>query len=290
MRKTHLLALSAISAALLAQGAAHATTLPYKGVDKLVAEADGIVIGTVRQVQSAEDSQKDIETYVTLDNLKVLGGRYAAPTLTLRLKGGRVDNEILFIDGTPQFKQDERVLMFVQGNGRDIVPLVGWTQGVFRLLTDPASGAMTIADNAGHLVVGLDGDKVLTSGVDADAHVLGAPNADFVRHVAAPGQASGGKTDDGTASVMVEATVARNAPPMAAEAFLSALQKRIDGRAASASPFVQLESVEQGVPAKFSRRDGVSSNTRANAVVNAVQDTGQPQLPQRMAPPPAQGK
>src|SRR5262249_38388155 len=89
MRKTHLLALTAVSAALLAQGIAHGTTLPYKGVDKLVAEADGIVIGTVRQVQSAQDSQKDIETYVTLDNLKVLGGRYAAPTLTLRLKGGR---------------------------------------------------------------------------------------------------------------------------------------------------------------------------------------------------------
>jgi hypothetical protein len=289
MRKTHLLALSAVAAALLAQGFAQATTLPYKGVDKLVAEADGIVIGTVRQVQAAEDSQKDIETYVTLDNLKVLGGRYAAPTLTLRMKGGRVDNEILFIDGTPQFKQDERVLMFVQGNGRDLVPLVGWTQGVFRLVADK-SGALTVADNAGHPVVGLDGDKVLTSGVDADAHVLGAPNADFVMHVAAPGQASAGKTDDGSASSMVESTVAKNAPPMSADAFLAALQKRIDKRAASASPFVQLESVEQGVPAKFSRRDGVSSNTRANAVVNAVQESAQPQLPHRMEPPPAQGR
>jgi hypothetical protein len=290
MRKTTLLALTAISAALFAQGAAHATTLPYKGVDKLVAEADGIVIGTVRQVQSTEESQKDIETYVTLDNLKVLGGRFAAPTLTLRLKGGRVDNEILFIDGTPQFKQDERVLMFVQGNGRDIVPLVGWTQGVFRLMTDKASGAMTIADHAGHPVVGFEGNRVLTSGVDADAHILGAPNADFVVHVAAPGQASAGKTNDGSASTMVEATVAKNAPPMAAEAFLSALQKRIDQRAAGASPFMQLESVELGVPAKFSHRDGVSPNARANAVVNAVQDSGQPQLPQRLAPPPAPGK
>src|SRR6478672_10308546 len=71
MRKHSFLALAAFAALAAAQGGASATTLPYKGLDKLVAEADGIVIGTVRQVQSVQDSAKDIHTFVTFDHVKM---------------------------------------------------------------------------------------------------------------------------------------------------------------------------------------------------------------------------
>ena len=80
MRKHSLLALATVAALAAAQGAAQATTLPYKGLDRLVAEADGIVMGTVRQVQSVQDGEKDIHTFVTFDHVKMLGGRHAAPT------------------------------------------------------------------------------------------------------------------------------------------------------------------------------------------------------------------
>ena len=79
-----------LSALALAAGAsqASATTLPYKSFDRLANEADGVVVGTVRAVQPMKDGRSDIHTFVTLDQLQVVGGRYAAPTLTLRLAGG----------------------------------------------------------------------------------------------------------------------------------------------------------------------------------------------------------
>lgn len=283
MRKNHFLALAALAAALAAaQGGAQATTLPYKGLDKLVAEADGIVLGTVRQVQSMQDERQDIETFVTIDNLKMLGGRHAAPTLTLRLRGGLVGHERLHIDAAPQFRQGERVLMFVQGNGRDLVPLVGWKQGLFRLVSD-RNGGTVVADAAGRPVVAIEGDRVLTGEpASADMHLEGEPNADVVMHVAARGEASGGTSEDGASAQVVEATRAQAASPMSAEAFLAAVGARISQRALGAAPFMAVDSVEPGTPAQFSNRDGVHANTRANAVSQPAADSAQPQLPHRI--------
>jgi hypothetical protein len=290
MRKNSLLALAALAALAAAQGGAQATTLPYKGLDKLVAEADGIVLATVRQVQSVQDADKDISTFVTFDHVKMLGGRHAASTLVLQLRGGHVGNESLRVDGAPQFKADERVLMFVQGNGRDLVPLVGWNQGLFRLVND-REGALRVADAAGRPVIGLEGERVLTAdAAEADVHLESAPDADFVMHVAAQGQAEGGISEDGQPAQLVEATRAVPAAPMSADDFLAAVGKRISQRALGASPFAEVESVEAGAAARISHRDGVSANARANAVAQPPATTSQPQLPQRIDIRPVEGE
>jgi hypothetical protein len=290
MRKNSLLALAALAALAAAHGGVQATTLPYKGLDKLVAEADGIVLATVRQVQSVQDSEKDIHTFVTFDHVKMLGGRHAAPTLTLRLRGGHVGNESLRIDGAPQFKADERVLMFVQGNGRDLVPLVGWNQGLFRLVND-RRGALTVADADGHPVVGLEGDRVMTGEVaEADVPLESADGASVVMHVAARGQAGGGTSEDGAEAQVVEANRAVAATPMAADDFLAALGKRISQRALGASPFFDVDSVEVGARAPLSHKDGVNANARANAVVQPAAESAQPQAPQRREIRPVEGE
>jgi len=291
MRKNTLLALAALAALAAAQGAAQATTLPYKGLDKLVAEADGIVIGTVRQVQSVQDSEKDIHTFVTLDHVKMLGGRHAAPTLTLRMRGGHVGKESLRVDGAPQFKADERVLMFVQGNGRDIVPLVGWNQGLFRLVND-RNGNTMVADAAGRPVVALDGDRVVTADAteSEDTTLESGPDAALVMHVSAPGQAGGGTTEDGAPAQVVAATRAVAATPMSADDFLAAVGKRISQRALGASPFMDVDSVEAGTRAQVNHKDGVSTNARANAVARPAAESTQPQAPQRIEIKPVEGE
>jgi hypothetical protein len=291
MRKTFALTLAA-SALTFALGAAQATTLPYKSLDRLVAESDGIVVGTVRQVQFAADAQHDIGTYVTLDNLQVLEGRYSAPTLTLRLKGGRVGNEILFVDGVPQFKADERVVLFVQGNGRDLVPLVGWTQGLFRLQPG-ADGALVVTDAAGHAVLGVKGNQVLTQeGADAegsDVHVLGAPNADFALRAAAAGQSGAGRTENGSAVKLVGERIAKDAKPMKADAFIELVKQRSAGRNAQlAQSAASLRSVEIGAPlAAVDQRDAAADPRAAAQPQAQGPEFTQPALPKHQAVPAA---
>jgi hypothetical protein len=288
MRKTSLLTLAALAAAaLLAQGPARATTLPYKDLDRLVGESDAVVMATVRQVQAIEDAQKTIHTYVTLDNLQMLGGRYDAPTLTLRMTGGRIGDRGLFIDGMPDFQPEQRVLMFVQGNGRDVVPLVGWSQGLFRISNDDA-GVQVVSDAEGRAVTALQGSRVvvdLSQGAgDAQVHLLGAPDAAVARHAAAPGSASAGTTDDGSESRVIEATEVTHAA-MPAPAFLASVKKRIAQRALSHQPFAQLHSAEAASDALVDLHDEVSADTRANAGASTAAESMQPQSPARKAPP-----
>src|ERR1700676_3288836 len=130
-----------------------ATTLVYKSFDDLVKEADGIVMGSVTNIESRKDARGRIYTYVTLGDLQMLHNRYEGKDFTLVMEGGRVGNEIAGIEGSPQFEYKQRVILFVQGNGREIVPLVGWEQGVFRVQKDPESGQEIISDSEGNRVL-----------------------------------------------------------------------------------------------------------------------------------------
>jgi len=292
MRKISLTLAALAAATLLAQGPARATTLSYKDLDRLVSESDAVVMATVRQVQPVEDAQKTIHTYVTFGDLQMLGGRYDSPTLTLRVEGGRVGNRGLFIDGAPDFEPEQRVLMFVQGNGRDVVPLVGWSQGLFRLSND-ANGAQVVSDAEGRAVTALQGSRVMVdlsqAEGDQNVHLLGAPNADVARHAAAPGAASAGTSDDGSQTTVLEATEATHAA-MPAPTFIASVKKRIAQRAISHQPFARLQSVEMGSEALADLRDQASTDTRANAAVRALPETTQPHAPSAKDAPATQAR
>jgi hypothetical protein len=101
-----------------ASGAADATTLLKKNLDDLVRESDAIVVGTVSEIQAQYDASGDSHSFVTLTGLQVIHGEYQEGSLTLRLEGGRVGNHIRAVIGSPRFHANERVLLFVQGNGR----------------------------------------------------------------------------------------------------------------------------------------------------------------------------
>jgi hypothetical protein len=245
MRSIPKSALTAIGALVLAIGSASATTLPYKSLDRLVAEAEGIVIGTVRQIDATIDERRDIHTYVTFDQLKVIGGHVGTPTLTLRLKGGVAGNERLLIHGSPSFKPDERVLMFIQGNGRDLVPFVGWSQGVFRLVRDPSSGNETVTDGNGAPLLAVQGDHLVTNGATEhrDVQLSGAPDAEKVARAAAAGRFNAGRTDDGSVSTVVDAGFVQGAKAITAEAFVEIVKRRVPRSVALARP---LRSVMPG--------------------------------------------
>lgn len=136
---------------------AEATMLLKKNFDSLVQEADGVVLGTVEKVTSSYDANKEIFTFVTLADLDVISGDFAGENFTVRLKGGRIDGEILEIEGSPLFNTGEQVVVFIKGNGKQAVPIVGWTQGVLRVVS--SKNDQTIEDYEGNRIVGIKGGK-----------------------------------------------------------------------------------------------------------------------------------
>jgi hypothetical protein len=151
----------AFTLALLAS--AEATVIQEKTLEDMLIEADLVAIAQVTAVQAfATTNQQYAYTYVTLGGLDVLQGAYDQPTLTLRTDGGPLgNNQWLRIAGMPQFKLGEKVVVFVKGNTERICPLVGWEQGLLRVVKDPRTGREVLKTSQGRGIHGVkDGDLV----------------------------------------------------------------------------------------------------------------------------------
>lgn len=230
-----------ICAVLLCAPQVNATVLPYKNLNDLVEESDGIIVGTVRNVESHLDPSKDIYTFVKLDQLEVLHGNYHQRTLTLRLMGGQVQNDILHVEGSPEFSQNDRVILFVRNNGSEIVPLVGWTQGVLRIVRDPATGREVINDHDGNRVVGVrDGhiEKHVTHQSDAriipnrpEGNLIPDRQQGPISEKSTLSEAFAGNTDDGSAAGLIEQSDMPNLETLSAATFMETIRRTMPSRA-----------------------------------------------------------
>jgi hypothetical protein len=186
----------ALAAVLFASSPSSATTVLALKFDELVRMADGVVLGTVERVISRRDERKHIATYVTLTDVEMLTGSYQGKTLTLRFEGGAAENEIVEVEGSPRFREKERVILFVHGNGEQLVPVVGWGQGVFRVVRDPRGGPEVISDSVGNRVFGIrDGQVVKERRVASDLELFGARPGTLKE--ASPPQGGFGRTESG---------------------------------------------------------------------------------------------
>jgi hypothetical protein len=214
-------------AGLLMSMQAFATTLVYKSFDDLVKEADGIVAGRVASIESRYNPKHEIYTFVTIDQLSVLGGSYQGPTLTLRLKGGQVDNNIAQIVGSPEFKLNEQVVLFVEGNGQYMVPLVGWTQGVFRVSQDAATGQQVILDHEGNRVLNVVGSEIVKDlKTQPAASIVGQQNK--ILSIASENKGGGGLADgklQTLSSLPGPIEVLTPMPTMTSQSFLGVIKK-----------------------------------------------------------------
>jgi len=194
MRKRSLIA--AAGMAIFLSQAAAATTLITQTLPQLVEEADGIVAGEVVDLVSRKSQDGTIYTYATLGNLDLIKGKYGGTTLTLRLEGGTADGETLFISGSPRFQKSERVVVLVRGNGEQIIPVVGWEQGLFRVKSDPDTGRETVSEAVGNRIFGISDGKIVKEQKNKpEAEYL---NLDDQRNEASPSpQGSGGRTESG---------------------------------------------------------------------------------------------
>lgn len=144
--------------ALLAQTpAARATTIIAPDFDTMVGRSDYIVRAVVKSVTSQWRDNPDkpgsryIGTLVELDVKEVIKGAPPSP-LILDVMGGRIGDLEFTIDGAPKFTVGQESILFVKGNGRQIVPLVGMSHGFYPVRRDKRTGQDQVMRSGGQLI------------------------------------------------------------------------------------------------------------------------------------------
>ncbi len=139
--------ISASVAFLLAFVFVRATTVVPPDFAQLVNESDYIVRAVVKSVNSEwreKDGHRHIFTLVELDVREVITGTPPQP-LVLEMLGGRVGEEEMRVVGAPRFKIGDEDILFVRGNGRNIVPLFAIMHGRYPILKETGTSREYVA-------------------------------------------------------------------------------------------------------------------------------------------------
>jgi hypothetical protein len=123
---------------------ASATVVIPADLGELSRDALAIVRGRVAAVDPRWTAdRRTIETIVTLEVESYLKGAFG-PTLQFSVPGGELGRFRSVVVGAPEFTVDERVVVFLGARGPSVPYVVGFSQGVFRVIR--------AAGNAGWLV------------------------------------------------------------------------------------------------------------------------------------------
>ncbi len=216
---------------------ANATTLLQMNFDDLVTISDGIVAGTVHNIESYYDDQNEIYTDITLKDLDIINGIYNQNTLTIRLNGGEVAGHVLFLEGAPRFDLNDRVILFLLENGKILVPIAGWTQGVFRVITDPSTAKKTVRDHQGNRVFSIAGDRIVKENIYSETANLVDKRTGMAIVAHDDGQSTGGFSFEGPDGTIRNSTLTGNMqketldspdkPAIEVEAFVLAIKNKL---------------------------------------------------------------
>ena len=193
-----------------------ATTLRYFNIRELLQLSHLVIEADVREIETIGTELQTVSTLITLDHITTLRGEFPEETLALVQRGGGINGEFLELQGSPHFVRGERVLLFILGNNSLMVPVLGWTQGLFRLRTD---GLVT--DHDGNLILGVDPDGNLIKEISA------SPTAHIVRLDGDVGHVQGGADIAVGAehTVPVEKSDENARTPMTTAMFLTTLKE-----------------------------------------------------------------
>lgn len=119
---------------LLAVAPAAATVVVPADLGELSHEARAIARGRVVAVEGRwTEDRRTIETLVTLEVESYWKGALG-PTLQFRVPGGELGRYRSVVVGAPEFAVDQRVVVFLGANGPVIPYVLGFNQGVYRVL------------------------------------------------------------------------------------------------------------------------------------------------------------
>jgi hypothetical protein len=125
-------------------------------LNELTKQSRLILIGVVSKVESDLGADKrSIFTFVTLKDLTILRGEFAEKEIRLRFEGGQVGFRVISVPGIPTFRESERVLLFLRTINLTICPLVGCSQGYFKVREN------SVTDISGNEIVGFKENVIL---------------------------------------------------------------------------------------------------------------------------------
>lgn len=125
-----------------------ATTVNPPEFTDLVNQSDYIVRAVVKSVVSeyARPGSRKIITKVELDIREVIAGKPPQP-LVLRMMGGKIGEDEMILEGAPQYKVGDENIFFVQGNGRQIYPLVAMMHGLYPIKRETGGREFIVRSN-----------------------------------------------------------------------------------------------------------------------------------------------
>lgn len=150
--RTAVLARALLAAAVVGLTATTARATIVRALDfgEQCAQAETVVVGTVRDVVSRRmpANPSFFETVVTLAVDEAVVGT-ASAALTLRLAGGEIGAIRQSIDGMPEFAPGERYVVFLDREQDPplVSPITGFNQGLYRI--ERAAGADVVRDRLG---------------------------------------------------------------------------------------------------------------------------------------------
>ena len=113
---------------------ARATTIVPADLGELSRDAVAIVHGRVADVRSQwTEDRGTVETIVTLEVEDYLKGSLGA-IVRFRVPGGELGRYRTIVVGAPDFVVDQRVVVFLGAHGPTVPHIVGFNQGVFRVV------------------------------------------------------------------------------------------------------------------------------------------------------------
>jgi hypothetical protein len=133
----------------LTASSSFATTVLAPSFERLVDRAELIFTGQVTSQHSEwknQNGQRSIVTFVSFRVDAIHKGN-AGSMLTLQFLGGTVGDVTLDVSEMPRFRDGERVVLFVSGNGEAASPVVGFYHGKFSLRQDASGREIMLKHN-----------------------------------------------------------------------------------------------------------------------------------------------
>jgi len=100
-------------------------------IDELAVRADSILIGEVTDSTCYQEGEGNIYTQVTLSVEQTIKGE-TEEEVVIRVAGGEVNGQVLWVEDAPSFQLGERVVVFLEEDD-GVFGVVGWFQGKFSI-------------------------------------------------------------------------------------------------------------------------------------------------------------
>lgn len=117
-----------------------AVTVVPLSFEELVRQSSSVVYARVLEVRGQwTDDRRSIDSLVTVEVIKGLKGT-SATELTVTIPGGQVGRYLNLLPGAPSLSRGDLAVLFLTARGPRLPVTTGFTQGIYRVVRDGASG------------------------------------------------------------------------------------------------------------------------------------------------------